>query len=215
MSGGDTPPSPAGPHEKLGAGLLAILTGRYGMSQATLERIGAFVVMWATFEHVLETAMWRVTGETPHGKVPSTDALPVSKLIARFREACLGLPGAEWHGTVTALCETAQYLAEYRNALAHGRALPASVGGGLVLNPGWNGEKRKRRSLTAHIDERLVGLMLDALHELLIGIQLIAHGDGPPNADPRVLERHQTILRARSMAGEVRYLTEAMNSEKY
>lgn len=210
-----TSPSPAKPDQQLGVGLLSILTGRYGMSQATLERIGGFVVMWATFEHILESAMWRVTGETPGGKVPSTDALPVSKLIARFREACLNLQGEDWHDVVKSLCETAQYLAEYRNALAHGRALPASVGGGLILNPGWNGERRKRRSMTAHIDERLVGLMLDALHELLIGTQLIAQGENPPNSDPRIIERRQTISRARNIACEVRYLTEAVNSEKY
>jgi hypothetical protein len=198
-----------------GSGLLAILEKNYGMSQETLERIGAFVVMWACFENYLERALWRLTGENPEGRIPSTDAIPISKLIARFREAGGGLEGKEWQIIVTILCDTADCLAQYRNALAHGQLLPASVGGGSILNSQWYGEQRKRAPVIAHIDENLVGLMLDALHELLIPMQAVAFGESPPNADPKIIGRQDELRRARSKAQEVRHLTEAMSSEKY
>ena len=171
--------------------------------------------MWATFENDLERALWRLTGEAPAGAIPSTDAKPVSFLIRRYRETGLELEGEEWRSVVNLLCDIARYLAEYRNAIAHGQLLPARVGGGLVLNATWHGEKRKRPPITAHIDERLVGIMLDALHELLIVLRAVISGENAPNLDSRVLGRKQMLQRARSGAAEIRYLTEAVNSEKY
>ena len=202
-------------HKAPGSGLLAILEKTYGMPRATLERIGAFVVMWACFENQLERALWRLTGENPSGKIPTTVSVPVSKLIARFREVAGDLDGKEWQSVVAMLCDTADCLAQYRNALAHGQLLPASVGGGSILNSQWYGEQRKRAPVTAHIDENLVGLMLDALHELLIPMQALAFGDAAPNTDPKIIGRQDELRRARSIAQEVRHLTEAMNSEKY
>jgi len=198
-----------------GSGLLAILDANYGLAGVTLEKIGAFIVMWATFENDLERVLWRLTGEVPDGKVPTTDAVPIGQLIKRFREIGLKLEGEDWRSVVNLLSDTAEYLAEYRNAIAHGRLLPASVGGGFLLNAAWYGEQRKRPRVTAHIDERLVGIMLDALHQLLIAIHTIAYGETVPNSDGRILERRQKLQGARSAAAEVRYLTEAVNSEKY
>jgi len=198
-----------------GSSLVGILDKGFGLSGPTLERIGAFVVMWATFENDLERALWRLTGEAPEGAIPSTDAKPVSFLIRRFRETGLELDEEEWRCVVNLLCDTAGYLAEYRNVIAHGQLLPARVGGGLVLNATWHGEKRKRPPITAHIDERLVGIMLDALHELLIVLRAVVSGENAPNLDSRVLGRKPMLQRARSGAAEIRYLTEAVNSEKY
>ena len=85
----------------------------------------------------------------------------------------------------------------------------------MLLNVAWHGERRKRPPVTAHIDERLVGIMLDSLHELLIAMQTIASSKTTANSDPRILGREPMLRRARRGAGEVRYLTEAVNSEKY
>ena len=191
------------------------LEKHYGMSRATLERIGAFIVMWALFENQLETALWRLTGENPNGVRPSTDAVPVTALISRFREETSGAAGDDWRMVVDLICETAGCLAEYRNAIAHGQLLPASVGGGSILNARWHGEQRKREPVTAHLDENLVGSMLDALQELLICMQAIVFDDAPPFSNPRILERQQPLRRARSLAGEIRHLTALMNHEKY
>ena len=198
-----------------GRGLLEILKNNYGLAGATLEKIGAFVVLWATFENDLERALWRLTGEEPRGNVPTTDAVPVRPLIARFRKIGLALEGEDWQRVVDFLSDTAEYLAEYRNAIAHGQLLPATVGGGILLNAAWHGERRKRPPVTAHIDERLVGIMLDALQELLIVTRAIASGETVPNSDRRILGRWQKLQGARSDAAEIRYLTEAVNSEKY
>jgi hypothetical protein len=195
--------------------LLALLEQRYGIAPATLQRIGALIAMWGTFEFDLEQALWRLSGETPHGEVPTTDTMPVSRRIERFRQLANELEGEAWHELVKLIGDVAENLAAYRNAIVHGRLLPASVGGGLVLNSRWYGELRKRPSMIAHVDENLVGIMLDGLHELLKAMAQIAHGDGAPNLNPRILAQRQKLRSARSGTGEVRYLTELMNSEKY
>lgn len=201
--------------QKFGSDLLEILETKYGIARTTLEKIGAFSVMWATFENNLEQALWRLTDEAPHGKIPTTDTVPVSRLIVQFREVGLRLEGEDWRRIVNLLCDTAKNLAEYRNAIVHGRLLPAIMGGGIVLNAAWYGEQRKRASVVAHIDENLVGIMLGALHELLIIMRAVASGQTAPNTDPLVLGRRQMLQSVNSGAGEVRYLTEAVNSEKY
>lgn len=86
-----------------GSSLVGILDKAFELSGPTLERIGAFVVMWATFENDLERALWRLTGEAPAGAIPSTDAKPVSFLIRRFRETGLELEGEERRSGVNLL----------------------------------------------------------------------------------------------------------------
>ena len=69
--------------------------------------------------------------------------------------------------------------------------------------------------MSAHIDETLVGIMLDALHELIIVIAQLAHSDSAHNTNSHILARRQSLRTARVNTSEVRYLTEAVNSEKY
>jgi hypothetical protein len=171
--------------------------------------------MWATFEAELEQVLWRLTGETPSGKIPTTDNMQISQRIAQFRLLCDKLECGQWREVVNLCRDVAENLAAYRNAIVHGTLLPARVGGGMALNPRWHGELRKRPPRMAHIDERLVGMMLDALHEILIVVREATHGDNPPNRNSRILGRRQQLMRARSQSGEVRYLTELMNSETY
>jgi hypothetical protein len=201
--------------ERPGTGLLTILEHRYQMTPAMLQGIGALIVMWATFEAELEKVLWQLSGETPYGKVPTTDKMQISQRIDRFRLLGGEREGEQWREVVNLFSDVAENLAAYRNAIVHGTLLPASVGGGMVLNSRWHGELRKRRPVTAHIDERLVGIMLDALHELLIVVTEATRGDDPPNTNSRILGRRQQLMRARNGSGEVRYLTELMNSETY
>ena len=198
-----------------GHGLLTLLQQQYGIPPATLQRVGALVVMWATFECDLEKALWRLSGEVPSGKVPTTDKMQTSQRIARFRQLGENFEGQEWREMITLVSDVAENLAAYRNAIVHGRLLPASVGGGIVLNSTWYGELRKRPGMSAHIDETLVGIMLDALHELIIVIAQLAHSDSAHNTNSHILPRRQSLRTARVNTSEVRYLTEAVNSEKY
>ena len=200
---------------KPGRGLLTMLKQQYGMPLATLQQVGALIVMWGTFECDLEKAVWRLSGEEPYGKVPTTDNMQISQRIARFRHLGDNLEGIEWRETVELLSDVAENLAAYRNAIVHGRLLPASVGGGMVLNATWYGELRKRPGMDAHIDEPLVGMMLDALHELIIVMAQVADGDSAPNTNSRILARRHNLRRAKSNTSEVRYLTALMNSETY
>jgi hypothetical protein len=198
-----------------GSGLINVLTKNYGMTLETLQRIGALFLMCATFESDLEEAIWCLKGETPHGMVPTTDKMPTSERIAVFKKLGLERQGNDWRKIVKALADMAQYVTEYRNAIGHGRLLPATVGGGMILNAARRGEIRTRPRMMAHIDERLVGIMLDALHELVVAMREIAKGDGDPSTNPRILKRLGEIRSATSGASEVRYLTEYMNDEKY
>jgi hypothetical protein len=200
---------------KPGSGLLTVLEQRYQMAPATLQGIGALIIMWATFESDLEKLLWRLSGETPYGKVPTTDKMQITQRVERFRQLSGELEGEQWHEIVKLFSDVAENLVAYRNAIVHGRLLPASIGGGMALNPRWHGEHRKRPPTLAHIDERLVGIMLDALHELLIVTAEAAYGDGAPNTNSRILGRRQSLMSARSGSGEVRYLTALINSEKY
>jgi hypothetical protein len=202
-------------HEEPGHRLLTVLEQQYGITPATLQRIAALVVMWATFESDFEKVLWQLSGENPFGKIPTTDKMQITQRITRFRELSGTLDGQQWQEIIELICDVAADLAAYRNAVVHGHLLPAIVGGGLVLNARWYGERRARPGMIAHIDERLVGIMLDALHQLLIVMSEIARCGSSPNTNPRILARRQQLMRARSSTQEVRYLTALMNSEKY
>jgi hypothetical protein len=197
-----------------GSRLMTMLTTNYGMTPGTLQRIGALFLMCAAFELDLEKAIWRLKGEAPRGAVPTTDNMPAGQRIAIFRKLGLERQGEIWRDIVDAIADMAQYVTEYRNAMGHGRLLPTSVGGGMLLNAASHGEIRTRPARIAHIDERLVGIMLNALHELLITMQVIAEGAGDPSTNPQILSRRGEIQNARSGASEVRYLNEYMNHEK-
>ena len=69
--------------------------------------------------------------------------------------------------------------------------------------------------MSAHVDETLVGIMLDALHEIIIVMAQVAHSHSSPNTNSHIIERRQSLMIARVNTSEVRYLTEAVNSEKY
>ena len=60
--------------------------------------------------------------------------MQTSQRIARFRQLGENFEGQEWREMITLVSDVAENLAAYRNAIVHGRLLPASVGGGIVLN---------------------------------------------------------------------------------
>jgi hypothetical protein len=202
-------------HREPGHRLLTALTDRYGMPPSTLQRIAALIVLWGTFEGELERTLWRLSGEDPTGKTPTTDKMQLSQKLRRLRELAGSSAGKDWNDTIKLICELAGNLKLYRDAIVHGRLLPSSVGGGFVLNPGWHGERRKRRGTVAHIDDRLVGIMLDAFYELTAALQVIVHGDSMQEIIAGVLGRRDNIKTAKSHSGEIIHLTELMNSETY
>lgn len=201
--------------EEPGHGLLALLAGQYGMGGSTLQRIAALIVLWGTFESDLEKALWRFTGENPDGKTPTTDKMQLTEKIASFREAAGGAEDNSWKEVVDAICDLAENLKLYRDTIAHGRLLPARVGGGFVLNTEWYGERRKRPGKVAHIDDRLVALMLDAFHELMLVVGQLAHGDDAAKTITTVVSRLKLLQKAKGVSNEIIHLTELINSETY
>jgi hypothetical protein len=206
MSHGDREP---------GHRLLAHLAEHYGMPASTLQRIAALIVLWGTFESDLEKALWRFSGEDPAGKTPTTDKMQLSQKLAQFRKLAGGSEDNPWKEIVDLIADVAKNLKTYRDAIVHGRLLPTSVGGGFALNAAWYGEKRKRPASVAHIDDRLVGIMLDALHELITVVRELAHGDDAPKIIGRVLSRRDSLKKAKSHSSEIIHLTALMNSETY
>jgi hypothetical protein len=194
---------------------LALLAEQYGMPASTLQRIAALIVLWGTFEGDLEKALWRFGGEDPSGKRPTTDKMQLSEKLARFRELAGGSEDTDWAEIVGLIYDVAANLKAYRDTIVHGRLLPASVGGGFVLNTAWYGEQRKRPGSVAHIDDRLVGIMLDGLHELMGVMAALAHGDRAPHIVARVLSRRDSLKKAKTNTGEIIHLTELMNSDTY
>jgi hypothetical protein len=195
--------------------LLTALTDQYGMPPSTLQRIAALIVLWGTFEGELEKALWRLSGEDPTGKTPTTDKMQLSQKLGRLRELGGSSADKDWNNTIRLTCDLAEDLKLYRDAIVHGQLLPSSVGGGFVLNPGWHGERRKRRGSVAHIDDRLVGMMLDAFYELTVVIRVIARGGSMQEIMAGVLSRRDNIKKAKSHSGEIIHLTELMNSDTY
>lgn len=195
--------------------LLAVLADQYGMPPSTLQRIAALIVLWGSFEGDLEKALWRLGGEEPAGKTPTTDKMQLTQKLARLRELGGSSADKDWNDAIGLICDLAENLKAYRDAIVHGRLLPSSVGGGFVLNPSWYGERRKRPGMVAHIDDRLVGIMLDALHELWAVLAVLAHEENMQQIIARVISHRNNLKKAKSHSGEIIHLTELMNSETY
>ncbi len=202
-------------HRAPGHRLLTVLTDRYGMPPSTLQRIAALIVLWGTFEGELERALWRLSGEDPTGKTPTTDKMQLSQKLDRLRELGGTSADKDWNVTIKLICDLAGNLKLYRDAIVHGQLLPSSVGGGFVLNPGWHGERRKRRGTVAHIDDHIVGIMLDAFYELTAVIQVIARDGSMQEMIAGVLSRRDNLKKAKSHSGEIIHPTELMNLETY
>ena len=97
----------------------------------------------------------------------------------------------------------------------HGAMIPKGVGGPSFLrNPLWHGEKRVRPTHEAHIDENLLDLAIDTGWTLCSFVFKVK--DVASTSDSTDLETLKAaVYRAKSQAGELRYLAEFMNCEKY
>jgi len=67
-----------------------------------------------------------------------------------------------------------------RNTIAHGHVLPAGVGGGLLNNPRWHGEERKKETQDLHLSEQTMSLILNATFDLIQFMALIIHSPLEP-----------------------------------
>jgi hypothetical protein len=97
----------------------------------------------------------------------------------------------------------------------HGSMIPSTTMPTFIRNPLWNGEKRKRPTHDAHVDENLLDMAIDSAWSLC----QVVFAAGAACADPArvadVAALNPEAARARSQANELRHLTDLVNSEKY
>lgn len=187
----------------------------WGFDISILSRLGAFAVAWSVFETNLETALWACRGDKVDKVRPWTDDHSVS---AQIKELSRDWPQLSETAkeVLRAASDGAHHLMEYRHAIMHGAMCPSEdMMPSFIRNPRWHGEIRKRPSHVAHVDEALLGLAINSawfLCRVVFRVKEVCED----LSKMQLLENMKAdVVRSRSQAGELRYLTELMNSEKY
>lgn len=191
----------------------------FGFRPAYQQRVGAFVVLMSSFERFLEIAAWSVFDAKPDlGEIPFTDKKPITEVVKKVLSKADEMP-AGLATMVRLMCNTADDLIAYRNAMAHGWLLPAFPGGEpqFVSNAAYHGEKRSRQAQQAHISENLLDMAVDAAMTLCEAANAVHRVKALPKDEgaQRLTRIVSSLRRARSSASELRHLTALMNTEKY
>ncbi|WP_313172601.1 hypothetical protein [Massilia oculi] len=186
----------------------------FGITPEIQQQIGTFVIVWAMFESDIELLIWMATGEEPAGRRPSTDAKQISELINKLRK--WARESATWplRPTLVAICEAADNLAAYRNAIIHGRPLE---GPKFVSNGSFFGELRKRPVATAHISPDLMGMAIDSAEILhrATGLLGAVYAGQLDEGTPIVQEALGNVLTATRQSTELRYLADKILDGTY
>lgn len=200
-------------HTERASEALARLT-EWGFSPEVLQRVGALAVVWGVFESNLETTLWALRVENVADSRPSTEKNQVSDWIKEL--------GSDWpqltiegNGVLCVASLAAFDLMEYRHAIMHGAMIPSLTMPTFIRNPRWHGEKRKRPSHDAHVDENLLNMAIDSAWILCQVVFVAKAACAEPQKVAKWAALKEEVSRARSMAGELRHLTELMNHEKY
>jgi hypothetical protein len=184
---------------------------KWGFPEAVLVRIGAFGVLWTVLESTLEQLVWILTEENVQGARPTTDKTTVSDWIKILGK------GAKWltpeaNQVLSETADAAFNLMEYRHALVHGWIVPFQYAPFFVRNPSWNGERRRRPSNDAHIDENLLEMAISSASTLNA---VAATLKAAPKDSARLIALGTSVRNAKSMANELRHLSELVFHEKY
>lgn len=200
-------------HTALAAKLLTHLSG-WGFPPGVQQRLGALVVVWGIFEARLEKTLWTLKGEQVAGVRPSTDKTPVSTWIDDLKTQ-----GGQFPPDIQVMFREASAAAfdlmEYRHAIMHGWLVASPSIAIFIRNPRWNGEKRRRPSHDAHVDENLLDMALECAWIVLRFVDAAEAACADPVKLEDLLVMRQDLRRARSNANELRHLTEYANHEKY
>jgi hypothetical protein len=200
-------------HTESSSKILARLTG-WGFRPEVQQRIGALAVVWGVFESNLETTLWALRREEVTGVRPSTDKTQISDWIKELGKDWRQL-SAEAQDVLRVASLTAFDLMEYRHTIVHGWVLRSPTMPSFIRNPQWHGEKRKRPSHDAHVDENLLDMAIDSAWILCRVVFAARAACAEPVKVASLAALKQEVSRARSQANELRHLTELMNHEKY
>lgn len=186
----------------------------WGFPPEVQQRMGVLGIVWGVFETNLESTLWALHEEDVAGVRPSTDKLTVSDWIKDFGEGSKKFD-QEVQDLLRLASLAATDLMEYRHALVHGWLIPFPSGPQFIRNPGWNGEKRKRKSSDAHVNETLLDMAIDVAWILCHAVFATRSACKDLTESKQLLSLKGDLARARSQASELRHLTALMNHEKY
>lgn len=215
---------------------------RNGITPAMRQHLGGVAILAGSIEFWMERLAWRLTGEQPKGKHPSTDTKSISFIRKMIEDAIPKLVNAapvkaskEWPPPIEGMllpaddfllyksllqewCEGAREAFECRNTIMHGVMLPFSDGSiGFLKQSRWEGELRAWKSTSFSADGNTLPLLEQAFLELLRAVTLlvgIAEGKVTPS-EVFGEERRRALQKAKSIAGELNNLAQLSNYEKY
>lgn len=200
-------------HTERSSETLARLEG-WGFPPEVLQRVGALAVVWGIFESNLETTLWALRDDAVAGVRPWTDKKQIGEWIKEL--------GSDWPQFTTegkAVLRVASLAAlelmEYRHAIMHGAMIPSPTMPTFIRNPRWHGEERNRPSHDAHVDENLLNMAIDSAWILCQVVFVAKAACTEPEKVAKLAALKGEVSRARSMAGELRHLSELVNHEKY
>lgn len=187
---------------------------RWGFPPEVQQRMGALGIVWDVFETTLESTLWALHEENVSGVRPSTDKSTVSGWIKALGEGSKRFD-QEVQNLLRLASLTAADLMEYRHALVHGWLIPFPSGPTFIRNPRWHGERRKRQSSHAHVDENLLDMAIDAAWVLCQVVFATRSACKDLSESNHLLSLKADLARARSQASELRHLAALMNHERH
>lgn len=170
-----------------------------------------FVVAWGLFETNLEPTLWALRDENVKDVQPSTEKQSMSDWIKGMKSSAPKLQSKSAQEVFIKAADAAENLLEYRNAIIHGWLIGLGSPTAFIRNPSWNGERRSRKTSTAHVDENLLNMAIDSAW-VLYAVSFKARGaDGASE----LAALKSDVNRAWSQSGELRNLAELISHEKY
>ena len=188
------------------------------VSPEILQAIGYIAIVAGNIEHYLEDTILVIRNEPVAGVRPSTDLVPVSKLINQFKiqvnefsSSTLKQIGQYW-------CEIASQAFICRNAILHGRSMVWNIENlDFLTNTRYNQEVRKRSSQTfiATVDTaKLLAEVFSLLAQTITGFMLLGHRKISEEQLIKTISLKK-LREAISTINELVNLVEYYNNEKY
>lgn len=204
----------AEPHLQHAQRILDHLAG-WGFPAEVQQRLGAFSVIWTTFETTLEGTLWTLRRETVRGEEPSTEAGGIGTWIKDLGTETWPDLSEEARALVSVGAAAAADLVAYRHALQHGWMIPSETMPTFVRNPSWNGEVRRRETGEAHVTKNLLDMAISSgwiLCEFVAKLKLAARA---PGLEEGLLALAPDLRKAASAANELRHLSALVDHDKY
>ncbi|ORE93848.1 hypothetical protein [Aurantimonas sp. 22II-16-19i] len=131
------------------------------------RKLASIIVFAAHIEYHLERALWVLEEIDPRGIRPTTDAKPISELIAMLASHAAGIADEKVRGLLETWCHAARSGFSLRHDIAHGVSLKMQTTLFFLRNPRWQGEVRKREFSKFHCDVSILEMIRASMATLL------------------------------------------------